>query len=106
MSEFGTDGGQDRLQVAENLVVPEAKDFVSLSSKLLRSRRVITDSVGMLRSVDFHDELRFPAVEVGDEGSQPDLGLELEAFQTASAETTPEEIFGGRHVAAELPDTC
>jgi hypothetical protein len=67
--------------------------------------QIVTNAVAMLRPVDLHRQPGLPAKEVDYEGADPDLALELEAFEAPVAEARPEQLLRFRHGATELSET-
>jgi len=61
--EGGEDRVADRRSAANDVVVPEAKRRVPLGAEIGVSLPVVR-AIGMLNSVDFHDQFCLPAAEI------------------------------------------
>jgi hypothetical protein len=78
------------LEIAEDLVVPEAKDPVALLGKKGRALRVGIALGRMLTTVELDDQPFLRAAEVDEEWTNRMLATELEAPETAITKTRPE----------------
>jgi hypothetical protein len=83
---------EDAVDVAQDVVVPEAKHGVAVPLE-----KGGAGSVGFWRvlpSVSFHDQHPLGAEKVGDVGADRGLAAELEAGELAVAEVAPKADFG------------
>ena len=87
--------------VFEDIVVPEADDFVALGVEPGGAAGVVGNLVGVLAAVDFDDQAAFVAEEVDDVGADGGLPADLVAVELPGAKDGPEGALGGGGVAAE-----
>jgi hypothetical protein len=90
MPNLVDDGGE----LSANLGVPEAQDLIALSSQPLISTIIFLLTSSVLTSVDFDDDAKFDAAEVGEVGADRMLATKLGAENLALAEAGPEQALG------------
>jgi len=73
------DGAQHAIEVLKRCIRRKAHDDTALRLEERVPCQVVSLVVGMLRAIEFDDEPRFEAGEVGDEVAQWMLATELEA---------------------------
>ena len=83
-------------------MVVEAEDLEALVAEVGVAALVAFRVVGMLAAVEFDDQARIEAGEVGDVGADGSLAAEAVAVELASAEARPEMLFGVGGVFAEF----
>ena len=91
----------------EYLVVPKSQDAVAIRFKCLRSVRVGSPPAGMLAAIDFNNQTRGMAGEVGDVLPDSNLAAEMGVGQLEPMAQVPPELalrFGwlGTHLAREF----
>jgi hypothetical protein len=92
--------GQDcenPFQIGKHVVVPESGN----PKAVFREPSVafqVSSWLGMLTAVDFYDQSRFEAEEVGDVRSDRDLTSKLECLESAISQCKPELSFGVGHL--------
>lgn len=81
---FGDDGGDDRLEILEHVLIRDAEDCPAQLDEQLIPPRIRPCAVLVIRTIDLDDEADLGAGEVHDEGADDELptegepGLELE----------------------------
>jgi hypothetical protein len=83
---------QNTDKIAHHLIVPDPEDAVAASFDPTGTRG-IRPLIGVRRAIDFHDQFRSYAEEIGDEGSDRDLPPEFQAIELGIAQRTPEYGF-------------
>ena len=72
-----------------NLGIPKSQNLESSLFKHQRSARIIVGLRGVLAAIEFHDQLRFDAGEIGDITINRNLAAELERSQLTIAQAAP-----------------
>jgi hypothetical protein len=88
------------LQIAQNVIVPEAQDRVALRVEVGRAAFILRIAV-MLTTVEFDHQGRLAARKVGNEWANGELSDELVAVQLAVPHQAPEALFGIGAFAAQ-----
>jgi hypothetical protein len=84
---------QDSVKVAEYFIVPESKNSEALRRKPRITSSVALRSLGMLPSVELHDDSGVQANEVDYEATNLVLALELPSRAAPRAHVAPEQTF-------------
>ena len=100
VEQFLADGLDHAFSVFQHIIVPEADD--SVAEAFDGFRPVSIDLLAMLPAVEFDDQVRVPAGEVGDVRTDRELTDELCAFELARAEVTPQALFGVRGISPKF----
>ena len=77
--ERSLDGRDDAIEVAQNIVVPEADDAPALYFEVAGPGFVVGGALAVLAAIDFDDELFGAGGEVGDVRTYSDLSVEADA---------------------------
>jgi hypothetical protein len=102
------DGGrnllQDRLQIAQNLLIGESEDHVILASKV--SVADLIDGALLLvlvdLSINLDDDSSIAAAEVRDEGADGVLAKELQPVELPATQPPPQESLCWRQIPPKL----
>lgn len=92
--------GQHAVHVLRHVVVPETDHAVTAPFQICRPPRV--DVLTMLASIEFDDQTRVDAEEVGDEWADRGLEPELVSRQSSVADALPEALLRLCPVAAKF----
>lgn len=95
-----SDGFHDTFDIAENLVVPESQDTITLCRQVPRAID-IAGIVGVLTAIHLHDQLCLPAAEISDKGSDGELPAEMCVFELMVAQPVPQCLLRLRHIPAQ-----
>ena len=73
----------------QGIIVPESQHTKAAAFQILRSYSIVSRVLGMLASIQFHDDLGIHADEVDDVPTQWSLSPESIATELAIAQETP-----------------
>ena len=82
-------------------MVPEAQNAKAADGEVRIAFPVLA-ALRVLTAIDFDDQARFEAGEIGDVFADRNLAPELQAIEASVAETIPQAAFGVGPVAAHL----
>lgn len=92
--------GQDTVDIAHHIMVPEAQDVIALRFKIAGASRVLFGAFRMGCAIDFHDQVRAEAEKIRDIGTMWHLTTEFHGRQLF-AQGRPQALFGVGGVAAK-----
>ena len=87
---------EDGVNILLHIRVRETHDPNTLLVDPIGSRLIVPRALSMGIAIDFDNQLRGGAVEVGDVGADAMLSPKSEAWKLITAQAVPEEQFGGR----------
>lgn len=87
------------IQILQDIVVPESDDMKTFPLQKRRSRGI--SLLGVLTTVNFHDQGRFDAAEIGHIWPDGPLPPELMAAEASSTKPRPQDLLGVRRIAAQ-----
>jgi hypothetical protein len=93
--ELGCEHLRHAIEIAENLIVPDANDSVAKGSKVSVAAP-IGFAIGVLTAVDLDDETLLAAHEVGVTRSKRLLAREFQPSETAITKSQPQHPLGSR----------
>jgi hypothetical protein len=82
------------IDLSDDFVVPEPQHGVSSITEEFTSSIVTNRLIRMLRTIDFNDQLRFKADEVGKKWSDMMLSAKLKSLHLMAAQARPQLLFG------------
>ena len=82
------------VEIAKHVIVPESYDDPTIRLEDARAFGVPYFLIHVLTAIEFDDQARLKAGEVGEIAIDGDLAAELEAVQLAIADGGPEPVFG------------
>jgi hypothetical protein len=95
-AERGGKRGQGSVSDTDDVVhdrgVPEAQDTIALRSQPSIANAIVL-AISVLAAIAFDDQVRFPAVEIGDVAADRFLRDELKPNQTSVPDAIPETAF-------------
>ena len=91
--ESGEDGVADRRAMLQYIVIPEAKRGIAKRTHDLIAPAVVA-AIGVLRAIDFDDELFLSATEVSEIGPYRILANKLMTRKPTPLQVLPQQTFG------------
>ena len=82
----------------DHVVVGDADDMQATTSEDLIAGSIMSLLLGMYSAVNFNDNARSIAVEIGDEAVDHLLPPKAQSRQTTATKRSPQLLFGWRHV--------
>jgi hypothetical protein len=92
------DSHQHALHVFQHVVIAHSKNAQALLSQERGSTLVVICSTDVAHSVQFHNEHRVVAKEVGNERANGMLATKLQTAQSSAAQPAPQQSFGKRGI--------
>ena len=99
-AQFGAEAFQHAVYIRQDIMVPEADHAVAMRFDK-RGARGVTVAGRMLSAIQFDDQSRPPAGEVGDMRADRKLADKFEAVELPRAQSCPQRLFRFGRVAAQ-----
>jgi hypothetical protein len=100
--QCGKDCFADGVAVFQSIVIPEAQHGIAKRTHEFVATEIVS-AVGVLRAVEFDDELFLPATEVGEVRAYRVLANELMTGETATFQLLPEQTFSAVFDPTQCP---